>query len=277
MSVQNCRCHRTTRHTGTVNFPPTFDFARWHLFLPYLLHPHQPFHHLRCWPMEMKFHHPFAKSSRSSFAADESPNKSVKVKQEAMPIHRLTTTTPPPRYSDTWAEAGSVSNDTVHRGQSVHSNETGKPLPLPPLALPSPTLFAQEHHLHQQPRRVADSNEPVSEWVSSDDENDDLEALEEETAHIITRTSSTTVVQNYDEFEFGNTPNTNNHNDSDSTEARLKFKSTVFRYEGDDELAQEILRPPMPVPYEERPGERALAARKHDQWRKKVVDMMCLF
>ncbi|KAJ7744291.1 hypothetical protein DFH07DRAFT_28242 [Mycena maculata] len=55
---------------------------------------------------------------------------------------------------------------------------------------------------------------------------------------------------------------------------QLKFKSTVVRFEGTDN-APGVPRPE-PVPYEQRPSERALAARKHAAWRKKIIDIMCV-
>ncbi|KAJ6496263.1 hypothetical protein C8R45DRAFT_156314 [Mycena sanguinolenta] len=53
-----------------------------------------------------------------------------------------------------------------------------------------------------------------------------------------------------------------------------KSRSTVIRITGtEDDLPPR--RPPV-VPYEVRPSERALEAKKHDQWRQKVMNVLCL-
>jgi hypothetical protein len=53
-----------------------------------------------------------------------------------------------------------------------------------------------------------------------------------------------------------------------------KFRTTVIRYEGTDDLP--ILRRPAPVPYELRPSERAAEAKKHDMFRARVADILCV-
>ncbi|KAF8206862.1 hypothetical protein K438DRAFT_1963173 [Mycena galopus ATCC 62051] len=49
-------------------------------------------------------------------------------------------------------------------------------------------------------------------------------------------------------------------------------KSLVFRIKGKDDAAVDL--PPVPIPYETRRSERALANKKHDVWRSKVANMM---
>ncbi|KAJ7682663.1 hypothetical protein DFH06DRAFT_1314853 [Mycena polygramma] len=53
-------------------------------------------------------------------------------------------------------------------------------------------------------------------------------------------------------------------------------KSTVIRYIYEGEEDPLIAHRPAPVPYEKRPSERALEARKHAAWRQKVIDSVCL-
>ncbi|KAJ6496301.1 hypothetical protein C8R45DRAFT_985542 [Mycena sanguinolenta] len=53
-----------------------------------------------------------------------------------------------------------------------------------------------------------------------------------------------------------------------------RSKSVVFRIKGKDDAA--IAAPPVPVPYEVRPYERAQVNKKHDAWRMHVADILCL-
>ncbi|KAJ7484443.1 hypothetical protein FB451DRAFT_1392999 [Mycena latifolia] len=58
-----------------------------------------------------------------------------------------------------------------------------------------------------------------------------------------------------------------------ATTPQPQFKTTIIRYEGED---APLVSRPAPVPYETRLSERALAARKHAAWRKKIADIMCV-
>ncbi|KAJ7767008.1 hypothetical protein DFH07DRAFT_335378 [Mycena maculata] len=57
---------------------------------------------------------------------------------------------------------------------------------------------------------------------------------------------------------------------------RVKFQTPAIRHQGDDDDDVLSVRRPPPVPYEIRASERALAARRHALWRKKIIDIMCL-
>ncbi|KAJ6506798.1 hypothetical protein C8R45DRAFT_511836 [Mycena sanguinolenta] len=51
-------------------------------------------------------------------------------------------------------------------------------------------------------------------------------------------------------------------------------KSLVFRIKGKNDAALD--QPPVPIPYTTRQSERSLANKKHDVWRHRVANIMCL-
>ncbi|KAF7341867.1 hypothetical protein MSAN_02042300 [Mycena sanguinolenta] len=51
-------------------------------------------------------------------------------------------------------------------------------------------------------------------------------------------------------------------------------KSLVFRIKGKNDAALD--QPPVPIPYATRQSERSLANKKHDMWRHRIANIMCL-
>ncbi|KAF7341357.1 hypothetical protein MVEN_01872200 [Mycena venus] len=155
----------------------------------------------------------------------------------------------PPGWDDsTWFTEDSTSN--AHRSLTagvvadvappVHPPKYSQAKPLPPLP-PLPPLSPLRRPKHKL-------DESASGWI---DDIDESEADNSET-----RTSNETMV---------NEPSSASH---------PKPKTKVIRIEGEDDIP--ILRRPEAVPYEQRPSERALEARKHALWRKKIADILCV-
>ncbi|KAJ7868500.1 hypothetical protein B0H13DRAFT_2064206 [Mycena leptocephala] len=131
--------------------------------------------------------------------------------------------------------------------------------PLPaPIRVPSP--YQSLKHI------VAD--EPVSGWI--DETDDELEASPSNDDSTVVDTPSN------DDSTVVDTPSNDSSTviDTPTTPPQPKYKTTVIHYIGDDTPLIQY-RPP-PVPYEKRPFERAQDLKKHDAFRRKVADIMCV-
>ncbi|KAK7038562.1 hypothetical protein R3P38DRAFT_3182660 [Favolaschia claudopus] len=238
-------------------------------------------------------------TSTNTGSATQTPTKHT-YHPDASP--RLSLTPPPPRYSETWSTDGASIRKHEYRDDfrryadppSPHTarlrtarSSIAKPLPpIPiPISIPIPAPPATPPPLPpmspltplsplRRPKHPAVHTEPVSGWLDDDNENENADS---ETAHEEPDQIETQISDSADTLTPSNSSSTRARN-SVST-PQLRYKSTIIRFEGQDDRGVghgKSQRPPETAPYEERPGERALAARKHDQWRKKIMDILLI-
>jgi len=170
------------------------------------------------------------------------------IEPDAPPQHPYPDLTPafPPRYDPSWVTESTFKPQTPPDEKIVPPRQHGHSQlrPLPPL----PPLRPLRRPTAPPPQERTAPAEPVSGWI--DDDEDDSETEDSEA-----RTSNETMIT-----RSSNAPHP-------------KSKSTVIRIEGEDDPP---VPRPVPVPYEKRPSERAVELRKHEAWRKKIIDIMCL-
>ncbi|KAJ7850279.1 hypothetical protein B0H14DRAFT_2763733 [Mycena olivaceomarginata] len=149
---------------------------------------------------------------------------------------------PPPAVAPQWSDTTWLTEDSTseeHRSLTAVAHIL-RPIRYPPF-LPLPPLSPL-------PRPKNKVDEPISGWI--DDPDDSVIADSE------TPSSNETLVT------------------APSSASHPKPKSKIIRIEGTDDIT--ILRRPELVPYQKRRSERAVEAKKHALWRKKIADILCV-
>jgi hypothetical protein len=184
-----------------------------------------------------------------------------------------TASSPPPydssSYDDSWVP------EETHRAQTPKPGLSKKDLaftpprehsPFKPLPALPPFPPLRPPYRSKPPIPA----EAISEWI---DESDDSENESE------TQTGtwpSETMISGGTWRTDTRTSETSNETMVPSATSPLppQPRDTIFRITGtDDEL---LARRPPTVPYEKRQSERRMEAKKHDQWRKRVANALCL-
>ncbi|KAJ7355172.1 hypothetical protein DFH08DRAFT_851888 [Mycena albidolilacea] len=183
--------------------------------------------------------HPYSSVTSYASEPDSAPKHSYPIPPPAVP----------PQWSDTtWLREGSTSEEhrsltacvragTAPPEDSPRYSQANSLPPPPPLPPLSPL-----------PRPKHKVDEPISGWI---DDPDDSDIADSETP-----SSNETLVT------------------APSSASHPKPKSKIIRIEGEDDIP--ILRRPELVPYEKRRSERAVEAKKHALWRKKIADILCV-
>ncbi|KAJ6452152.1 hypothetical protein C8R47DRAFT_289431 [Mycena vitilis] len=236
--------------------------------------------------------HPYSRAASFQYAEEAQPSES----EDAPPKYTDRVPNQAPALRPLPHESGWLTEDPYADARTAaparplrHSNSG----PLRPVRVPpryqSPVVTAKPVagwiSRVLRPRRApsekrAGSAEPTSEWV------DDLspEAARGSNETVATLPARLTwLPQHIPRAEKRARPASSLNTSNETVVARpgpaTRFpqpKSTVIRYIYEGEEDPLIANRPAPVPYEKRPSERALEARKHAAWRQKVIDSVCL-